>query len=204
MNPGAWYNADIPQTLYFYSFGKYESQCTSSTAVAPQTVAANYTAFCPGTTVGANKYKTALLKVNNIVASKATIQGNGGGIPGNFPIIRYLANVYNNTSVGTNGIVSAAALNFIGEEGFLCKPQTATDIDPLTGVNYRTEIEAAITANGFFPIDKAPIHTTPGTGPFSEGLLATPGSLGVDPNYTFVDPSFAHNNQPGYCLATNG
>ncbi len=187
-----WYNEDFVSNthntnkaaaLYFYSYGKYTSQCPTN--------------FCPGTTVGANKYKTAEGEINSVTASKTSIQGTGGGIPGNFPIIRYLANVYNNTSTGTNGVVSQAALNAIGEDGFLCKKQTTTDIDPLTGVNYRSEIEAAITANGFFPIDTSPSH------PFSQGALTTTVPL-TDSNYQLVDPSYTSTNPSGFCLDTNG
>ncbi len=100
--------------------------------------------------------------------------------------------------------MSAAALNFIGEDGFLCKSQTVGDIDPLTGVSYRTEIESAITANGFFPLDTAPVHTTSGTGPFSQGALTTTVGFGGDPNFDFVDPSYTSANPSGFCLDTNG
>jgi hypothetical protein len=61
--------------------------------------------------------------------------------------------VYDNTSTGTNGITTQLALNLVGEYGFLRKPGTNTDIDPLTGTSYRSEIESTIAANGFVPID---------------------------------------------------
>ena len=93
--------------------------------------------------------------------------------------------------------MSQAALNAIGEDGFLCKKQTTTDIDPLTGVNYRSEIEATITANGFFPIDTSPSH------PFSQGALTTTVPL-TDSNYQLVDPSYTSTNPTGFCLDTNG
>ena len=43
-------------------------------------------------------------------------------------------------------------MNFVGETGFLCRDTTGVT-DPITGQNYRSEIEAIINANGFFPID---------------------------------------------------
>jgi hypothetical protein len=121
----------------------------------------------------------------------------GDGMPGNFPVIRYLSNVYNNTSTGTNGIATQSTLNEVSEYGFLCKPSTYTDIDPLTGMNYRAEIEADITAQGFFPID-----THIGT-PFSEGSLTTPASI-TDPIFQQVDPTYNQSDPSGYCLSVNG
>jgi hypothetical protein len=105
--------------------------------------------------------------------------------------------VYNNTSTGTNGIATQPTLNLVGEYGFLCKPSTNTDIDPLTGASYRSEIEADITAQGFFPIDTH-IATT-----FSEGTLATPGVI-TDPLYQGIDPTNGTSNPKGYCLSVNG
>ena len=137
-------------------------------------------------------------EINGITAYKATVQGTtGDGNPGDFPIIRYLSNVYNNTSTGTNGIATQPTLNLVGEYGFLCKPSTFTDIDPLTGVSYRSEIEATITANGFYPID-----TTIGT-TFHEGTLATPGAI-TDPLYQGIDPTYTSSNPEGYCLSVKG
>ena len=43
-------------------------------------------------------------------------------------------------------------------------------MDPITGVDYRTEIEADITAQGFFPLDV-------GQATFAEGTLANPGTI---------------------------
>jgi hypothetical protein len=105
--------------------------------------------------------------------------------------------VYNNTSSGTNGIATQPTLNLVGEYGFLCKPSTNTDIDPLTGASYRSEIEAAITAQGFFPID-----THIGT-PFSEGTLNTPGAI-TAPLYQEIDTTHSSTNPSGYCLSVNG
>ena len=80
-----------------------------------------------------------------------------------FPVTRGLYNVYNNSTATVPS--SQATLNFIGENGFLCKSSTATDIDPQTGVLYRTEIENAIKANGFFPLDVSGSAVRRGFGP---------------------------------------
>ena len=52
----------------------------------------------------------------------------------------------------------------------MCKPGTVGDYDPLTGVNYRTEIEANIKTQGFFPIDTSDLK------PFKEGSVTNPAS----------------------------
>jgi hypothetical protein len=105
--------------------------------------------------------------------------------------------VYNNTSTGTNGIATQPTLNLVSEYGFLCKPSTLTDIDPLTGASYRSEIESVITAQGFFPIDSS-IST-----PFSEGSLTTAASI-TDPLYQEIDPNYTSTDPSGYCLSVNG
>jgi len=178
---GTWNNGDEKDAIYYFSSGKYALE--------------NKKGVLPGTPA---KTITALGEINGITANKSTVQGTtGDGVPGDFPVIRYLSNVYNNTSTGTNGIATQPTLNLVGEYGFLCKPSTGSDIDPITGVSYRSEIEADITAQGFFPID-----TTIGT-TFHEGTLATPGSI-TDPLYQEIDPNFAVANPQGYCLSVNG
>ena len=54
----------------------------------------------------------------------------------------------------------------------MCKPSTSLDVDPNTGKTYRTEINAAITAQGFFPL---PLEVENGQGATS-GIYGTTGS----------------------------
>jgi hypothetical protein len=178
---GTWNNGDEKNAIYYYSAGKYSLE--------------NVKNALPGTPA---KTFVDLGEINGITPNQASIQGaTGDGTPGDFPIIRYLSNVYNNTSTGTNGTATQPTLNLVGEYGFLCKPGTNTDIDPLTGVSYRSEIEADITAQGFFPIDTH-IATT-----FHEGTLATAGAI-TDPLYQEIDPTYTSSNPEGYCLSVNG
>jgi hypothetical protein len=178
---GTWNNGDEADAIYYFSYGKFASLCTTKS--------------CPGVPSG---YATALGSINGIAASKTSIQGTtGDGVPGDFPVIRYLSNVYNNTSTGTNGIATQQTLNLVSEYGFLCKPGTETDIDPLTNVSYRSEIESTIDASGFFPIDSSI------SSPFSEGSLATPANI-TDPLFQEIDPNYAATDPSGYCLSVNG
>jgi hypothetical protein len=178
---GTWNNGDEADAIYYFSSGKYALE--SVKGVLPGT---------PAKTI------TGLGEIGGITADQATVQGTtGNGVPGDFPVIRYLSNVYNNTATGTNGIATQPTLNLVSEYGFLCKPATNTDIDPLTGVSYRSEIETTIAANGFFPIDTH-IGTT-----FSEGSLTTRASI-TDPLYQGIDPTYTSTNPQGYCLSVNG
>jgi hypothetical protein len=175
-------NSDAKDAIFYFSFGKFSAQCKLGK--------------CPG----AKTDTAALGQINSITPSKATIQGAGGGVPGTFPVLRYLSNVYNNSTAsgaGSFGPAGQATLNLVSEYGFLCKPLTVSDIDPLTGVNYRAEIEANITAQGFFPIDTSSAH------PFSEGSLANPAVI-TDANYQTADPTYTSSNPSGFCLSVNG
>jgi hypothetical protein len=125
------------------------------------------------------------------VAKQSTVQGTGGGAGVTFPVTRGLYNVYNNSTAIVPS--SQATLNFTSEYGFLCKA-SATDIDPSTGVSFRTDIENAIKAQGFFPLDVTIGHT------FPEGTVANPAVL-TDAGYTAIDPTVPTN---GYCLLSHG
>jgi hypothetical protein len=173
---------DAADAIYFFSFGRFTDTCPGAKFKKN-----TYTAVCAGTP----KTDTTLLgAIGGVPATKATIQGTGGGAGVTFPVTRGLYNLYNNSSATVPS--SQATLNFMSEKGFLCKGSTTTDIDPQTGVAYRTEIESAITANGFFPLDVS--GTT-----FAQGSVTFPAVIS-DPAYTAVDSAGVN----GFCLATNG
>ena len=118
------------------------------------------------------------------------MQGTGGGVGVTFPVTRGLYNVYNNSTAIVPS--SQATLNFTSEYGFLCKAGTKTDIDPSTGVGFRTDIENAITAQGFFPLDVSGAT-------FPEGSVTNPASI-TDAGYTAIDPAASS----GFCLVSHG
>lgn len=168
---------DAADAIYFMSYGKYVVTCLDA-----------YTE-CAGTT-----NLTTFGEIGGVAASQKTIQGTGGGAGVTFPVTRDLYNVYNNSTAKSPATAaSQATLNFTGEEGFLCKVLTLFQVDPITGVAYRTEIENDITSQGFFPLDV-------GGHPFAEGSLANPGTI-TNAGYTANDPSEGSN---GYCLASTG
>ncbi|HEY5108807.1 MAG TPA: hypothetical protein VII96_04280, partial [Acidimicrobiales bacterium] len=134
--------------------------------------------------------------IDGVTASKATVQGTGGGAGVTFPITRGLYNEYNNSSAAHPS--DQATLNFIGENGFLCKSSTGAEVDPQTGVVYRAEIEASITANGFFPLDVT-------GGSFAEGSVPNPGTI-TDAGYAVSDNAAGNTGATGngFCLVTPG
>ena len=65
---------------------------------------------------------------------------------------RLVYNVYSNGSNPNIPQSAPAAENIVSEDGFLCKPSTKEDIDPNSGSTYQSEIDAAIVAQGFYPL----------------------------------------------------
>jgi phosphate transport system substrate-binding protein len=90
-------------------------------------------------------HKAILGAVDNVLPSAQTI-GDG-----TFPFGRFLYNIYcNNCATGINA--TAATIAYVGEEGWLCKVEADHANDPVTGINYRTEIANTISGQGFVPI----------------------------------------------------
>jgi hypothetical protein len=218
-------NTDQPRAIYFMSYGKFKATCTGITAAKASPLTA-----ITGKCAGATKYTTQLGDITSgspaktLAPSQSDIQGLGGGAytAGNeFPVLRNLYNVYNNS--GSSNPANQATLNLVSEYGFICKPGTVGDYDPLTGVNYRTEIESNILKQGFYPLD------TSDAKPFKEEptALNLPAVI-TDTYYTDVDRTLsaekgtgvgsattagngiptADTNSPsnpyGFCLTTNG
>jgi hypothetical protein len=150
-------NNDEANAIFFFSYGKFTTIC-----------GANPT-FCSG----ASTSKVVLGQIAGIKASKKTIAAQ---LPGStttpFAGDRLLFNVYSDGSNGDIPISSPASLNAVSEDGFLCKPSSSTDIDPNTGVTYRTEINSVISTQGFFPL---PLMVEDGQGA-TTGVYGTTGT----------------------------
>jgi ABC-type phosphate transport system substrate-binding protein len=137
-------NADEKDAIFFFSYGKYTKVCVPTKG------------YCGAKPTGWAGGTIALGEINAITVDAATIKAQLPGQTGSvFPGDRLLYNVY---SDGLNPNIPAssnAALNAVSEDGFLCKPATNTDVDPNTGSTYLSEIDATITAQGFFPLPLA-------------------------------------------------
>jgi hypothetical protein len=175
---------DAKNAIYFMSLGKFTTTCAGK---------AGKNVVCAGTRA---KSYTTFGQINGITANKGTVQGSGGGAGVTFPVTRGIYNIYNNSTATVP--VTQATLNAIGENGFLCKSSTASEVDTQTGVLYRTEIENVITANGFFPLDVS-------GAPFAEGSVPAPGTI-TDAGYAASDnaPTNTGTTHNGFCLVTPG
>jgi hypothetical protein len=83
------------------------------------------------------KAGTRIGSVDNVAITAASIQN------GTFPFGRFLYNVYC-TATCAGGASSTAAVNYVGEAGWICKQASAHAINPASGNNYRTDIQNAI------------------------------------------------------------
>jgi ABC-type phosphate transport system substrate-binding protein len=178
-------NGDQKYAITFMNYGRYEQQKN-----------------------GASFKKTELGAVGSppVTPSETTI------LNGTYPVPQNLYTVY---SDGTNPdipVSNPATLNFASEVGFLCKPNTVngtvsgTQItDPVTGLTYRSEIESAITAQGFFPLDGLAENV-----PFKEGTPTTPAdaisSFTSSSYYQYDTPPVSGGQEEGYCdvVTTDG
>ncbi|MBV9100026.1 MAG: substrate-binding domain-containing protein [Candidatus Dormibacteraeota bacterium] len=74
---------------------------------------------------------------------------------GSFPYGRFLFNVICVSCAAGNS--PQAAVNYVGPDGWICKPTGQHATDPVTLVNFRTDISNAISASGFVPIALGPV-----------------------------------------------
>jgi ABC-type phosphate transport system substrate-binding protein len=179
------HNGDQQYAITFFSYGRYEQQAKSSSA--------------KGSAVGA-------------IGSPAVKPSEKTILNGSYPVPEDLYTVYSDGFDADIPVSSPATLNFASEDGFLCKPNTTTGaatgtqiVDPVTGLTYRSEIEAAITAEGFFPLDGLAENK-----PFEEGNVTTPAdsisSFTSSPYYAYDTPPTSGGEEEGYCnvVTTDG
>jgi hypothetical protein len=88
---------------------------------------------------------------------------------------RLLYNVYSDGSNPEIPVSNDATLNFASEDGFLCKPGTATEVDPNTGLTFRSEIDSNLVNNGFLPLPALQVED--GQGDTSGGYNTTKSGI---------------------------
>jgi len=168
--------APVGDVMFFFSHGRYGQLC------APNASGASAAASCAGTstTTTANGVQLGQT-LNTITLSQATINNQLPGLEGSaFPGDRLLYNVYANGFNASLPVANPATLNAISEDGFMCKPSTVTDIDPNTGLTYRSEIDSAITGAGFTPLPNLQVEDGQGdtsggpTGQYTETASGIP------------------------------
>jgi len=174
-------------SIFFYSTGKWNYQCSLQASTSKIS------------TCGGNQPDTGYSYV------LGNIEGNAPTAPnvlqGIFGATRLLYNVYANGSNANLGAASAATMNFVGENGFLCRPGTVTDIDPNTGASYRSEINAAILSEGFYPISAGASSGVVNTTPVDMGTLTHPAATTTSGS-KYADYTNGRSTTSGFCILT--
>jgi ABC-type phosphate transport system substrate-binding protein len=187
-------STDAADGIFDYSVGTYNQQCKASTS------------DCGGSPLPSGD-TSALGSVNGATPTQGNI------LNGSFPIPQLLYNVYSNGSNANIPAASPATLNYVSEDGFLCKtqrtPQGKQIDDPNTGVSYHTEIDNIIGAAGFIALPNG-APASGNTKPIDEGnvphpalalLQAVQGGQAVGAKYLPWDqpPTESNGDPEGYC-----
>jgi ABC-type phosphate transport system substrate-binding protein len=124
-------NGDAANAIFGFSFGDYQKR------IVPNP---------DGSQLGA---------VDGVTPTAVTI-GDG-----TFPFGRFLFNVFcgaaSSSTCGTAKPAGARTKAYIAEKGWLCKLDASHGTDPQTGDNYRDEIAATISSQGFIPLPSGAI-----------------------------------------------
>ncbi len=163
----------LKDVMFFFSYGKYNTICTPTPATAAGEASTN--AICSG----AGNTVELGTEAAGVTLSKNTINDQLPKLEGTAYFgDRLLYNVYSNGSNPQIPQSAPAAENIISEDGFMCKPSTKEDVDPNTGLTYLSEIQATITANGFFPLPNLQVEDGQGdTGNTNPGYSTTASGI---------------------------
>jgi len=178
-------NGDQQDAIIFMSVGRYDQQASSASFKNSQLGEIGSPPIAPSETTVLN---------------------------GTWPVPEFLYTVYSNGTNSNIPVSTPATINFASEAGFLCKPNTTNGLatgtqitDPVTGLTYRSEIESAISAQGFFPLDGLAENK-----PFDEGNIDTPAnsisSFTGSNYYQYDTPPTSGSQEVGYCnvVTTDG
>ena len=151
--------APVGNAIFFFSYGAFLHKCTPSVTTPGSTgylQSSNVDCAGTSTTTTPNEVQLGTTWVgatSNVTLDPTTINAQ---LPGQesaeFPGDRLLYNVYSDGSNPNIPVSNDATLNFVSEDGFLCKPGTATEVDPNTGLTFRSEIDTNLSNNGFLPL----------------------------------------------------
>jgi ABC-type phosphate transport system substrate-binding protein len=223
-------NSVLGSSIFFYSSGLFNHQCIlakhANTAVScAHGNFVNYSmnslgqdTFQLGQIGGSATIASGVANANVIPAGTCAINPSDGDndpclptqlsvLTQDFPVWRYLYNVYANAAATSEPPASAAALNYIGETGFLCNPNTATITNPADGNTYLTDIQNTILNSGFFPLSGGSATGTVSSALLDELSVTNPAwklypTSGTNPYAPYIANTHpAANTHPqGYCL----
>jgi hypothetical protein len=221
-------NSVLGSSIFFYSSGLFNHQCviakkqnTAASCAAGKFV--NYSAnplgqdtFQLGQIGGSATIGSA---VGSVIppGTCAAITGDPNPclptqysvLTSDFPVPRYLYNVYANAAATSEPPASAAALNYIGETGFLCSPTSTAIVNPADGNTYLTDIQNTILNAGFFPLSGGASTGTVSSALLDEGSVGNPAwkaypTTGPNPSpyagYIANLTPAANTHPQGYCL----
>jgi ABC-type phosphate transport system substrate-binding protein len=143
--------------IFFFSVGKYNLSCSRPSTGTN----------CGGSPLGPDA-TNAVGDINSVKPTEATI------LDLQWPVPRYLYNVYSNGFNSNVPAATGATLNYVSEVGFICNPNkgsSSLSVDPLTGKTYLSEIQSVITGAGFYPLSADAASGGVNTTPFDEGTL---------------------------------
>ena len=145
----------IGDVIFFFSYGAFSHKCAPNLTTSSTSYLSSTDVNCAGTSTVPTTPNSVQLgtEINGIQVNPTTIQDQLPGFTGGFKGDRLIYNVYSDGENSTNiPTTNAATLNFVSEDGFLCKPATNTDVNPNDGNTYRADIDTALEGQGFLPI----------------------------------------------------
>ncbi len=151
----------ISDVISFFSYGDYSVKCTPNLTTSSTSYLQSTNTACTGVSSVPTTPNVLQLGTewNGTQLNPTSINNQLPGLEGAmFQGDRLIYNVYSDGTNPNLPVTSPAALNFVSEDGFLCKPATSTDIDGLTGLTYRTEIDNALKAEGFLPLPQLQVE----------------------------------------------
>jgi hypothetical protein len=141
--------ADAANALFFFSWGNSQVTCKTDCKVTGVS----------GTTTPALGDVNGIAPTKNTILCGAGVGGTGCGVTTDWPVPRFIYNVYSDGSSSHIPVATPSTLNYVSEVGFICKAQTTNGKqtgpkidDPNTGVWYRTEVADVISGAGFIPM----------------------------------------------------
>ena len=93
----------------------------------------------------------------------------------------------------------------MSEDGFLCKTQNKTAVNPADGNSYLTDIQKTIENNGFYPLSGGASTGTINQVPIDEGSVGHPAAKILPAKYAEYDKVVKNPitlDPTGYCLTS--
>ena len=208
---GGLTNAQLEEdSIFFYSYGKYKENCKTPTPTT-HAVDCGQLQIPVGDSVALPKIGGSNTATSYVVGAAPT---EANILEGTYTVPRYLYNVYSNGSNSNIPASSPATLNYVSEDGFLCKPVSEKGTDPNSTTSppasYEGEIQATIKANGFFGLSAGASSGTVNQTPFDEYLAGgvpphTAASLLSGTPYASYDAVVPEGNgdPTGFCQVYN-